>query len=217
MMNTHIEGDAETIESLRGVKFGVGNRVLVAALRKQASKATKIAKGLVKGNRTGILKKSIGAIYRKPRRGNVGGGVFVVGPRKSFSGRIETPGQESAFTKYWKAKILRKTGQKLKRPKLSKSVIRKFKGLFIDPTKYAHLVEKGRSAVSVKGKKVLSNGEVTFGKSAKGVAARPFMRPASEAVKQSGPAEIAADVKAGIAREAAKYAAKGKSIYGATP
>jgi hypothetical protein len=210
-MNTQVAGGAETIEALRGVKFGVGNRVLVAALRKQAGKTVKTAKSLVQVRRTGLLAKSVGSVYRKPKRGNVGGGVFVVGPRKSFAMTIEPQPSRNAHLPSWG-----KVGQR-KTPKLGKRLIQRFKGLKVNPAKYAHLVEGGRRAVGSKNKKVMSDGKTLFGRKAKGVAAKPFMRPAMAALNQSGRGEIAADVKAGIAREAAKYAAKGKSIYGATP
>jgi hypothetical protein len=211
-MKTQFTGAADTIESLRGVKFGVGNRVLKMALGKQASKAVKIAKGLVSVSRTGILKKSIGSIYRSPRR--VGsGGVFVIGPRKSFSGRIESPTKPSKFTQYWSKYVSRKTGQKLRKIKVSKATLKRFKGLFVDPTKYAHLVEGGRKTVTPTKKKVLSDGTNIWGTSAHRVKAAPFMRPTLNQMSNSN-AEIAADVKAGLSREVAKYAKKGKSIYG---
>lgn len=48
----------------------------------------------------------------------------------------------------------------------------------MDPVHVGHLVEKGRKAVQVKEKKVLSNGETVFGTHVRAVAAKPFLRPA---------------------------------------
>ena len=206
-----VAGSSEVIEALRGVKFGVGNRVLKGELRKVASKANKIAKAGLTTTRTGLLKKSIGVVYRRPNRNNPGGGVYVVGPRRGFGMVIgQTEGKAKRL-------IRRLTGKKApKKPKLSKTIVKRFKGRKVDPVKYAHLVEGGREIVSPKSKKALSDGETVFGRRVRAVRAKPFMRPAAAYALQAGAAEIAAGVKAGIAREAAKYAAKGKSIYGAT-
>mgnify|MGYP000007505271 CR=1 FL=1 len=205
-----VAGSSEVIEALRGVKFGVGNRVLKGELRKVASKANKIAKSGLTTTRTGLLKKSIGVVHR-PARGKPGAGAYIVGPRRGFGMVI---GQTESKAKRL---IRRLTGKKApKKPKLSKTITKRFKGRKVDPVKYAHLVEGGRGMTVPKLKKALADGETVFGKRVRAVAPKPFMKPAAAYAMQAGAAEIAAGVKAGIAREAAKYAAKGKSIYGAT-
>lgn len=87
-----------------------------------------------------------------------------------------------------------------------------------DPVKTAHLVEGGRKEVRPKTKKVMANKavpEAIYGKQADAVAAKPFMKPAADYTRTVGPKRMAKLVKDGIAREAAKYKAKGKSITGA--
>lgn len=208
-LGVEMKGTSDTIEALRGVKYGVGNRVLKPALRKQASKAARIARSLLGSSRTGLLKKAIGIVFRKPKRDNPGGGLYVVGPRRGFGMLIGAV--EGRARKIWR-KI---TGRKApKKPRVAKRVVKSFGGLKVDPVKYAPLVEGGRGMVSPKWKRALSDGRNIYGRLVRAVKARPFMRPAAKAIETSGPSEIAADVKAGISREAAKYAAKGKSIYG---
>ncbi len=97
---------------------------------------------------------------------------------------------------------------------MSKKLLKNFRGLKINPTRYAHLVEDGRPAVGPKKKRVLSDGKTIFGRDVAGVPARPFAKPTAAAISQTAPGEIATDMRTGITREAAKYAAKGKSIYG---
>lgn len=77
-----VRGLPEVKAAFEGVKAGVQNRVLKAALRKVASTANKTAKSGVTGRRTGQLKRSVGLVYRAYRKG--GGFAFVVGPRKGF-------------------------------------------------------------------------------------------------------------------------------------
>lgn len=67
-----------------------------------------------------------------------------------------------------------------------------------DPTNIAHLVEKGRRAVSVKTAKVLSNGTVVFGRRVASVPARPFLRPALDNNKGAVEALIRQTVKEGL-------------------
>jgi hypothetical protein len=51
-------------------------------------------------------------------------------------------------------------------------------GKKVNPARYAHLVEFGRVAVAPKQKKTMSGNGVVYGRSARAVAPRPFMRPA---------------------------------------
>lgn len=211
--NVKMEGAADVIDALRGVKFGVGNRVLVSALRKQVAITAKQAKaGVPKSERTGLLKKAIGYICRKPKRGMVGGGAFVIGARASVSGTVG-----AVPTRFQRLRS-RITGAKARKSlKVTKKVLATFGGLVVKPWKYAHLVEGGHKAVAPKTKRVMASRGAVYGTQASGVLPKPFMKVAAVTLRSAGPAAIAADVKAGISREAAKYAAKGKSIYGATP
>lgn len=202
-------GAPEIIESLRGIKFGVGNRAVVSALRKQAGKAAKIAKGALSVRRTGLLKKSIGYIYRKPRRKDIGGGAYVVGARASVSAKIEAP--PSRLKKAFRRLI---SGKPKKTPKLSKRTIKKFAGLIVRPYRYAHLVEGGRPETRPRKARIMASGRTAYGRQADAVPAKPFMKPASQAIQRTGVREVQQDIELFIHREAAKYASRGKSIYG---
>ena len=89
-------------------------------------------------------------------------------------------------------------------------------GLKAWPFKYAHLVEGGRKAVRPKKKKVMgrnvAGGFVFIGKVGAAVPVKRFIRPAYERIVTLSGSFLRSEVSAGIAREAAKYAAKGKSI-----
>ena len=204
-MKVKVTGGPEIAAALRGVKAGVANRVLKAAVAKQARKATKVAKSKLKGKRSGQLAKSIGYIYRTYRKKLIW--VYVIGPRtKLFRltlDKLPEPAQR---------RMIRYLG-KQRRRKLTTRQTRVLLRRVVDPAKYAHLVEGGRKAVRPKNKRVLSDRSMVFGRSARAVAERPFMRPAAASIANSVN-EVLVDVKEGIMREAAKYAKKGKSIYG---
>ena len=199
-----LAGQKDVAAALAGVKAGVRNRVLKAAAGKQARKAAKVAKGALVPHRTGQLKRAISYVYRSYKSGKVW--VYVAGPRKGFKVRV------SDLTAAGQRAALRKLGKK-RRAGLTERQALKFVQSYVDPVKYGHLVEGGRKPVRVKRRKVLAGGGVVYGRHAFGVQPRPFMAPAAAAVAGSS-AEMAADLKAGIDREAAKYAAKGKSIRG---
>jgi hypothetical protein len=202
-------GAPEIIDALRGVKYGVGNRGVTLALRKQAGKAAKIAKANLTAHRTGLLKKAIGWIYRKPKRSNIGGGAFVVGARASVSAKIEPPpGRVKKFVR----RVF--SGKPRKGPKLSKRTIKKYAGLLVRPYRYAHLVEGGRPETHPRKARIMASGRTAYGRQADAVKARPFMKPASDAIQRTGANEVKQDLEVFIHREAAKYSARGKSIYG---
>lgn len=201
-VSVEVRGGPELAAALAGVKAGVANRVMKAAGRKQAAKAAKVAKAHLRGQRTGQLKRSIGAVYRAYRKSKVW--VFVVGPRKGFRTQV------AAVPKSARNRLIRVLGKQRGRT-VSGRQVHRIVGKYVDPVKYAHLVEGGRKAVSPVKAKVLADGAFVYGKRVWAVPPRPFMAPAGAAVAGSG-SEMVADVNAGIAREAAKYAAKGKSI-----
>ena len=203
-LKVSVTGGPEVAAAIRGVKAGVANRVLKSAVSKQARKATKIAKSKLKGGRTGQLAKSIGYVYRVYRSKTIW--VYVIGPRKGYRMRIDALPERS------QKRLVRLLGKR-KRRKLTAAQTRILLQKTVDPVKYAHLVEGGRKSVKPRARKILSDRTTVFGKQARAVGAKPFMRPAATAIQSSG-AEVLADVKAGIEREAAKYAKKGKSIYG---
>jgi hypothetical protein len=85
-----------------------------------------------------------------------------------------------------------------------------------DPVYYAHLVEGGRrnTVRPKKGKalKLHSLGGLVRGKASPYPGSR-FMERSWRSLSGSGLSEMKADILAGVAREAAKYASKGKTIY----
>lgn len=82
------------------------------------------------------------------------------------------------------------------------------------PYKIAHLIERGRAAVRPIRARLLANkaGRQVFGSQVAPVAPDPFMEPALLAAAADVRSTLVADVRAGVAREAAKYVARGKSI-----
>jgi len=67
---------------------------------------------------------------------------------------------------------------------------------------WAKFVEFGRAAVSVKRKRVLSDGLAIFGTDVAAAPARPFMRPAFDAAGPRAIETIAKRLKAGVLRQA---------------
>lgn len=87
-------------------------------------------------------------------------------------------------------------------------------GKKVDATRIVHLAEFGRKAVAPTRKKAMLLGSLgVVRKRARAARGQPFITPAWRSVETAGVGRIAADVKAGVAREAARYAARGKSIY----
>lgn len=177
-----LAGVPEVINALRGVKFGVGNRVVKNVLGKHARRIAKEIKASTPVGRSGLLRKSIGAVYRKPKRSSMSAGYYTIGPRRSVQGSAlgALDKRENPRTK---------------------------------PSQYAHLVERGRKPVAARFKKVLSSGTAILGRAVAAVRGRPFVAPAAKLAEQRMP-EMARDVRLGIASEAIKYAAFGKTIYG---
>lgn len=146
----------------------IGRKALRPAARKgvvgAAQVVAKAAKALVPAD-TKSLRKAIGHKVKAIRDGS--GFYGVVGPRR------DTKKDQLAG----KFKFRRKVGSR-KRAGGRPAVVK-----YANPTKYAHLVEFGRRAVTVSKKTLLSDGTAVFGKGVKAVPPRPFMRPAWEANK----------------------------------
>ncbi len=202
-MKFHLDLSSERAvqAALDGVIEGVKNRVLKQAMGKVARQGAKYAKAKTPVGSTRFLRDSIGTRYKSYQRGLVW--VYVIGPRKGMGGLgpgTPIPGGGVNARKY-------------------------------DPVRYAHLAERGRGPVTVKKAKVLAFfmlkprranatkptrrriSHAVFTPRVGPAKAQPFMAPAYSflASLKSGAVQ---DILAGIQREAAKYAAKGKSIYG---
>lgn len=186
--------------ALKGVIDGVRNRVLKQSIGKLARIGAKVAKAKAPMGATRFLKNSIGTKYKAFNRGLTW--VYVIGPRMNMGGMgpgVPQPGGAIGMRKY-------------------------------DPVRYSHLAEHGRGPVTVKKAKTLAfytlKGNSTS-KRRRGIAGEVFTRAVGPALGQPfiGPAYrhigtgamkrfVIQDILAGIQREAAKYQAKGKSIYG---
>lgn len=168
------------MRAIEGVKAGVANRVVKAALGKVARAAAKVAKARAPVGTTGQLKRSVGLSFKsQPKAGKW---RYKVGPRRGYQATV--------------------AGRK------------------VNTTRYAHLAEFGRKAVKPRKRAALrlrslsDNGRaLVFTRAVRAAAPRPFLTPAWRQVAAGGLSRLAADVRAGISREAAKYAARGKSIY----
>lgn len=71
-------------------------------------------------------------------------------------------------------------------------------GRKVQPSKYAHLVEYGTQAHSVKKAKVMTNGSQVFGKHVRGAPARPFLRPAFDGNRKSMERDVRKRIGRGI-------------------
>lgn len=148
----------------------VDKRAARKAMKQGVNEVTKLVlaevKSLVPTN-TGMLKKSLGRFVK------VGdGGRSVLGVVKPRAG-------------VWMADAPGLVGRRMTRNGKTRVFVQKFKltpqgplARVVNPVRYAHLVEFGRVAVTVKKKKVLSGGGVVYGRKVAAMAPRPFMRPA---------------------------------------
>jgi hypothetical protein len=93
-------------------------------------------------------------------------------------------------------------------------------GKSINPTQYAHLVERGRKALKPTAKQALTfvitrgrgKGSMRFARKVRAFRGTPFMGPSLEYMRLVAPWMTRQTLVEGIAREAAKYAARGKTI-----
>lgn len=176
--------------AIDGVKAGVANRVVKQAIAKVARAAAKTAKALAPVGKWGALKRAIGTSYRgQPKAGRW---TYKVGARRGYSGFVM--GRRVDATRYVH---LAEFGRKAVRPSSSKAM----------PIGVAK--EGGRDA---KGRFLKQVIVTTFARYARAARGRPFLTPAWRSVEAGGLSRLAADVRAGIIREAQKYAARGKSI-----
>lgn len=86
-------------------------------------------------------------------------------------------------------------------------------GKTVNPTKYAHLVEGGRKAVTAKQARFLSDGKQVFGRTARAAAPRRFISLAWKAGKGHAAATVRDEIARGILAEAER--ARNKRAGGA--
>lgn len=175
-----VEIDTSQVDFLVRQLAAVDKRAARAAMKKGVNEVTKLvlaeAKKLVPA-RTGALRKSLGRFVKVQP-----GGQSVLGVVKPRAG-------------VWMADAPDLAGRRMARNGKTRVFVQKFKTEFqgrpVNPVKYAHLVEYGRVAVTVKKKKVLAGGGVVFGTHVAAMAPRPFMRPAWEKVRTAAPGIMA--------------------------
>ena len=166
-----VTGLAEVLKRFRGIES-----VMRGASRRGVNEATKLvlasAKAMVP-QRTGMLRKSLGRKVVAMKNG--GGYVGIVGPRKDISDRERARRQEE----FESGKRKRAPGK----ARFRKVVKYKGREITVNPVHYAHLVEYGTKPGAPKKRRVMSDGEQVYGVRTKGVAPRPFLRPAWESNK----------------------------------
>lgn len=176
----------EIERAFEGIKEGVRNRVLKQSIGKIARRAAKVAKQKAPRGPSGTTKKSIGTRYKSYRRGEVW--IYAIGPRAGFRGTAShQPKRRYQFV----------------------------------PTRYGHLAERGRGALTAKRyPKMLfyPTAKATYrvGRARVGPARGFKFMEKTYKLLNSPSARLTRflieDILAGIEREAAKYAAKGKSV-----
>lgn len=151
-----------------------GPKLFRAASRKGIDEASRAVLADAKAGvpvGTGSLKKSLGRKVKSYKRKANGDGVYgVVGPRKDHSLK-KIRKSEADVTAGKRKKAL--SGGKYRR-----ILIVNGKEKIVDPVKYAHIVEYGRRAVQVKKAKVLSGDGTIYGRKARAVPGKPFLRQA---------------------------------------
>lgn len=158
-----------------------------------------VKQGVVNRVVKGVLRKAASRVNKRAKAGLRGANVGNV--RKAVGAKYKARPAKGVFFFV----IGPRTGMKA----MGRS------GRMTDPAKVGHLIEGGRKAVQATNKRVLANRAqgVFFGRAVAAVQPAPFMAPAYDDLQRSAAAMLRSDVPAGIAREAAKYAAKGKSIH----
>jgi HK97 gp10 family phage protein len=165
-----LDGLGEVLAKLNEVERKVRTKILRDALGEAARLILRSAKAKVPRGETGLLRRSLGIKMKVYRKS--GAVVALVGPRtgfrKSKGGRVRT------------------------------ALGDKFAAAGVKPHLYAHLVEKGRRAVTVQTAKVLSDGSVIFGRRVAAVPARPFLRPAFDENKAAAETLIRVRIREGL-------------------
>jgi HK97 gp10 family phage protein len=164
-----VEIDTSKVAALVQRLADVDKKAARKAMKQGINEVTNLvlaeAKKLVP-QRTGQLCKSLGRFVQVK-----GGGRVIFGVVKPQSG-------------VWMAAAPGLVGRQRTRNGKTSVFVQKFRTTFegrpVNPVHYAHLVEYGRAAVTIKKKKVLAGGGVIYGTHVSAMAPRPFMRPAWE-------------------------------------
>jgi len=185
--NVRLDGAKELERALEQLPSRVANKAMVIALKAGGGVILDAARSKCPTGETGLLKKSLGMRLAKKRGRDTR--VLVIGARHMKKTMRRT-----------KAGKLRSVGKKaLTSGKYAGQTL-----IGYDPANYAHLVENGRPPV--RAQLMVTREGVVIGRRAKGVAARPFMRPAFHTRKRAAVAKIGAKLGQQIEKEAKRLA-----------
>ena len=186
-IKARIEGLEPLIFRLNLLKQGPRNVILRRAVDRGNKILLKAARGNLKAygfTTKSLLYKSLGSKIAVTRKGIV---VGIVGPRTGF-----------------------KSVKGLRGIQEMTPLGRSFAAAGVDPTRYAHLVEKGRRGLVPTNKKIMvypgAGGNLIWARSVRPVAARPFLRPALDQNKGQVVAAMSEEIGRGFERLAAKGA-----------
>lgn len=192
-IKAELQGMAEILLKLEALKQGVRGRITRKAVSEAIKPILKDAKQRA-AKSSGLLTRSISHKVKTYR--STGVTVGLIGPRRGLK----------------KLRVVAKSRRK--RADLTKVVttktgkIRYVRERYVNPVRYAHLVELGRGPIAVKGKRALTDASKFFGLRAAAVRPRPFLRTAWDAGRSQAQATIAGIIAAEIETLAAKKAPK---------
>lgn len=171
---------------------GYGDRIFRKHARRGMTKASRIVANAAKSNvpkESGLLRMSIASkIKTYTRRNTV---VGIIGPRRGYRQSVVAVGREGH--------------RKLKRMKSQINVGGTMVGRWRDPIKYAHIVERGRKAVSVKtAKSLVSATGQWLGKSVAAAPGTRFLERAEAGTRGQALDTIARELAIGLEQEAMK-------------
>lgn len=181
-----LEGLEDVLKRLGTVRKAVQGRIVRKALEKATKPILSAAKAKAPKGATGLLRKSLGRKAKTYRRS--GTSMIILGPRTGFA----------------------KQGKKGKK---ITALGKKFRAAGVNPSKYAHLVEKGTKPHSLgKGSQLRTRRTLTallIGRSIQhgaghpGTKAQPFLAPAWAGQKAQAEETIRSEIEAGILAETA--------------
>lgn len=203
-----LESARSVTKIFEGLAFAVQKKIASIVAMAGASPILKDAKARVDVD-TGTLRDAIGAFRTKGQPGLV---TIKVRSRKSFW-RVATRGKKAGKS----VSIGGRKGVKGATSAGQLKQLAKHRGktriVEKNPANYAHIVERGRTAVRPTNKRALSTPEGPRSKAAS-VGARPFMRPAFDGKKDEAFRKMLTRFDVEVQKEASKLARRHKTRRG---
>lgn len=189
-IRTELKGAASTIAAMGRLTESVRNKVFRLSLNEAARTGVSNAKGYLKTNRTGLLKKSIAFKSKQKTKDR---GYRAIGADRGFKTSVPGSRWQTSFPKGITV-ILTGKGNRNKKPRTAKIAARGFNltaGTALNPANYAHLVEGGRTANKPKSASAFffrmnrkgSSSALIWAKRVAAVKPQKFMKPMSERLK----------------------------------